>query len=129
MAPSHRRFVFALLACGLLARPALAGGPTLDRLDQIGPALGACWSAPPGYGDVTVTIRLSLKADGAIHGEPRITFSTPIGDAQRKRRLQSHALQSILDCTPLPLSPSLGRAVAGRIFILRFATKGREIRA
>ncbi|WP_199092483.1 hypothetical protein [Bosea sp. ASV33] len=109
------------------------GGPkdgteTVDRLDQIAPALQRCWSPPPLPGDLTgamVSLRFSLRRDGSLFGQPRVTWETKRGDAEFQRRFSDSAVSAIRSCTPMRLSAGLGASIAGRPFTIRFHGRAR----
>ncbi|WP_426219584.1 hypothetical protein [Methylobacterium sp. NFXW15] len=95
-----------------------------DTLRQLFPALAACWSAPrftatPHGPDVQVTARLSLRRDGSLIGTPRITYAAGIPDSDRPA-LTRATVAALGRCTPVRLTPGLGRAIAGRPMALRF---------
>ncbi len=83
--------------------------------------LSACWS-PPSVEEnelAEVTVRLSFNADGGVIGMPATPYLKAITDDKR-RALRDSLLAAIKTCTPLRFTPSLGRAIAGRIFAVRF---------
>jgi hypothetical protein len=95
----------------------------VNRLDEIAPALRRCWNPPPLPGDLTgamVSLRFSLRRDGSLFGEPRITWETKRGDAEFQRRFSASAVAAIRACTPMRLSAGLGASIAGRPFTIRF---------
>ena len=105
---------------------AAAGGP-VDTLRQLYPALTACWHAPDGLAwleRTEITARLSLRRDGTLQGEPRITFAALPPDSPARRTLTQATLDAIRRCTPVALTPGLGGAVAGRPIALRFIYAG-----
>ena len=91
-------------------------GPVND-LHGIAPAIAACWH-PPHEGDA-VTLRLSFRRDGSVIGRPRITYSQASG-GDGGADLANSIFTALADCTPLPLTPQLGAAIAGRVFLIRF---------
>src|SRR3954464_61358 len=95
--------------------------PPINTLQEIGPALTACWKPPSAVQNYEVTIRLSFKRSGEVLGKPMITFSQFSGDTADQKRILASILAGLAECTPLNLSPGLGGAVAGRIFTLRYA--------
>jgi hypothetical protein len=111
----------ALLAAGAWLCPAVAAegvrpkGP-LNTLADVSRALRACWQWPPlseARSGMAFTVRLSFKRNGEIFGA-RITYQTR-GVSEEERSLYYGALLAALArCSPLPLSPSLGAAIAGR---------------
>jgi len=104
------------------------GTETVDRLDQIAPALQRCWSPPPLPGDLTgamVSLRFSLRRDGSLFGQPRVTWETKRGDAAFQQRFSDSAIAAIRSCTPMRLSAGLGASIAGRPFTIRFHGRAR----
>ena len=92
---------------------------TLGRYVDVGQALGACFAPPSDVTWGAITLRVSFRRDGSVFGDPRIPYSdadTP----EQKSELARSLLAGLKRCTPLPLSPSLGGAVAGEIFAIRF---------
>lgn len=103
--------------------PSEGGGETLDKLVDIAPALRRCWSSPALPGDLTgamVSVRFSLRRDGTLFGQPRVTWETRRGDAEFQKRFSDSAVEAIRACTPMRLSAGLGASIAGRPFIIRF---------
>ena len=92
---------------------------TLNRYVDVGQALGQCFPAPEGPTWASITLRVSFKRDGSVFGLPRIPYSDA-GTAEQKSDLAHSLLAGLKRCTPLPLSRSLGAAVAGEIFAIRF---------
>jgi len=117
---------FALVAA---AQPASAqstaapadnsGRPRIETLGDIAPALGKCWTPPVMDGVGQITVLLSFKRDGSINGLPRITYTRAV-DPEDKRALKESLLAALAACGPLPVSASLGAAIAGRPFAIRF---------
>ena len=93
--------------------------PRLDRFREVGQALGRCFTPPDGFAWGSVTLRVSFRRDGTVFGLPRVPYSDA-ATADRKSDLALSLLAGLKRCTPLPLSPSLGAAVAGEIFAIRF---------
>ena len=92
---------------------------TLGRFVEVGPALGRCVAPLPGLAWGAATLRVSFRRDGSVLGEPRVPYSDA-ASADQKTALAHSLLDGLKRCTPLPLSPSLGAAVAGEIFAVRF---------
>ncbi len=96
---------------------------TLNRYVEVGAALGRCWSGLLEPADAhwqDLTLRVSFKRDGTVNGIPRIVHVSDPADPQADARGRASLLSALGHCTPLPLSPSLGRAIAGQIFAIRF---------
>ena len=96
-----------------------ASPPVLNRFAEVAPALGRCFSPPAGVTWGSVTLRVSFKRDGSVFGLPLVPYSDA-ATADQKSDLAQSLLAGLKRCTPLPLSPSLGAAVAGEIFAIRF---------
>jgi hypothetical protein len=108
-----------LLAAALLpvASAAASAGPNgpLNSLADIRQAFRACWRWPPlseTRSGMDMTVRLSFKRNGEVFGV-RLTYQKP-GVSDEERALYYGALLAALKrCSPLPLSESLGAAIAG----------------
>ena len=97
------------------------------QLRDIGPAFRACWTPPPkldGVPAADVTVRFALRADGSLLGEPRVTAASGLPEGPARILLAASAIRAIRKCTPLAISASLGGAIAGRVFTLRFLQSG-----
>ncbi|TQI76910.1 hypothetical protein FHT98_4712 [Bosea sp. AK1] len=104
------------------------GTETVDRLDEIAPAVRRCWNPPPLPGDLTgamVSLRFSMRRDGSLFGQPRVTWETKRGDAAFQQRFSDSAVAAIRSCTPMRLSAGLGASIAGRPFTIRFHGRTR----
>ncbi|KQT78987.1 hypothetical protein [Methylobacterium sp. Leaf466] len=106
--------------------PAVAPEPA-SSLRALYARLGACWQPPAGlarFERTEVTARFALRRDGSVIGEPRITFATQPSDGRAFRLLADAARDAIRRCTPAPITPGLGGAIAGRPIALRFIYQG-----
>ena len=104
------------------------GTEAVDRLDQIAPAIRRCWNPPPLPGELTgamVSLRFSLRRDGSLFGQPRVTWETKRGDTEFQQRFSDSAVAAIRSCTPMRLSAGLGASIAGRPFTIRFHGRTR----
>ena len=109
-----------LLATEMLAGPSFGEpvapkGP-LNTTADIRQALRGCWQSPPAgeaRSGVELTVRLSFKRNGEILGA-RITYQTPNVSDEERSLYYGALLAAIARCSPLPLSASLGEAIAGR---------------
>jgi hypothetical protein len=113
-----------LVAPLLLASPSRAEPRSVDTLRELGPALTACWRAPPGSDGQEITVRFSLKRNGELLGQPRITYSRLSGGPEERRRFVGAALDALARCLPVRLSEGLGGTIAGRPLTIRFGAGG-----
>lgn len=95
----------------------------VDRIDEIAPAIRRCWVPPamdgPNAGAMA-TVRFSLRRDGSIFGQPRVTWGAGRADPALQQRFTASVLDAVRDCAPLRLSSRFGAAIAGRPFTIRF---------
>jgi hypothetical protein len=114
----------------LLAELAPAGGHAdatapkgpLNTLNDIRDAIFGCWEWPPLQETMTgmdLTVFLSFKRSGEIFGA-RITYQSKDVSEDEKRLYYGALLRALKLCSPLPVSESLGNAIAGRPFTFRF---------
>ena len=87
----------------------------INSVREICASLRACWISPAVTKAPQLTVRLSLKRNGEILGQPLITYQTP-GASEDEREEVSHAAvaATLARCTPLPISDELGGILAGR---------------
>ncbi|MEP9380422.1 hypothetical protein ABLE91_27250 [Aquabacter sp. CN5-332] len=117
-------------ACALLAGLLFAGLPAraqdapISNLSQLGASFQACWKAPPGSAGSRITLRFGLTAKGELKGAPRATYSQLMGDRDAQRAFVAAALTALSSCTPVRMSPDLGRVVASRVLTVTYASGG-----
>ena len=124
----------ALAAISAGAQPAggqTVGGqpptPVLEKIGEIPRAIRACWQIPTslrGFERLEATVRFSLRADGTLIGEQRLTYVASPVDGRARDLLGRSVLEAVRSCSPLPLGEGLGRAIAGRVFAVRFVYSG-----
>jgi len=121
--------VVTLLAAAQAQEPAPAG--QLNTLRDINAALRKCWVAPSEFdssGNMDITIMLSFRSNGEIFGGRITHTSREVSD--NERALYYAALeQMIARCSHLPVSESLGEAIAGRPFMFRIIDNRKQKRA
>lgn len=109
------------------AKQVQAGAPAreLNRINEIVPYLRRCWLVPRDIDGhkIDATVRLSLSREGRIIGTPRITYVNKQATPEQKDILIKSMAAAIRSCEPFPLSAALGKAVAGRIFAIRFVVE------
>ena len=121
----------AVLAGVLLGPPTMAQqGPQrrLNTLEDIKRAIHKCWRWPPVNAIQTgmeLTVRLSFKSDGEIFGARVTHQSRDVSDDERLLYYRA-LVQTIKRCSPLPVTPELGAAIAGRPFFFRFVDTRKQ---
>src|SRR4051794_36591177 len=100
--------LLALILSGSAVAQTAPARPPINSLQEIGPALWACWTPPSETQHFEVTIRLSFKRSGEVLGKPAITFAQFHGDVADQKRIVGSILMALAECTPLNLTPGLG---------------------
>ncbi|MET0606431.1 MAG: hypothetical protein ABWZ80_08240 [Beijerinckiaceae bacterium] len=96
---------------------------SLAQLRDLAPYLRACWTPPAleaSGAPLDATIRFSLRRDGAVDGQARITYVNARATSQQRSAIVASLNNAIAGCTPMPLTPSFGAAIAGRPLSIRF---------
>jgi hypothetical protein len=130
----HRFVVPCLaLAIGVLPVPTGAEAQQIDDMRTIGVYLGNCVEkrlAGSRFGvRREVTFAFTFRRDGSMIGEPQRTFSMPPADQKPQQEFIAAVKTALVACTPVPLSPALGGAIAGRRHFQRYIhTQGQETR-
>ncbi|WP_246671479.1 MULTISPECIES: hypothetical protein [unclassified Mesorhizobium] len=83
-------------------------------------AIFACWQPPPGTAGMSLTLRFSLRRNGTLIGKPRATYSKLGSDDALSRAFVASILEALDKALPLPVSDSMGEAIAGRMLAPRF---------
>ena len=97
----------------------------VNTIKEMLSAIYACWEPPPGTAGMSVTLQFSLRRQGTLIGKPRATYSKLGGDEALNRAFVASILEALDKALPLPLSDSMGGAIAGRMLAPRFtATSG-----
>lgn len=102
-------------------------GP-LNTLNDVANALRGCWRWPPLSEINTgmdLTILLSFKRSGEIFGA-KITYQSKNVSAEERAIYHAVLLDALKLCSPLPVSESLGGAIAGRPMMFRFHDTRKE---
>jgi hypothetical protein len=121
--------VAAAAALAAFFAPAEAASAPANTLRDHSAALHRCLVIPPGPAGSTLTIRFSLRRDGAVLGKPQITFAKLNGDAAEQRGFADSVAAAFDRCVPVAITDALGGAVAGRPLLVRFAIPPRETKA
>lgn len=109
--------------CGqaLAQRRACGSRDPVNTIAEMFDAIYACWQPPPGTGDLSLTLRFSLRRDGTLIGKPRATFSKLGPDDSLNRAFVASVLEALEKALPVPFTDSMGGAIAGRILSPLFA--------
>jgi hypothetical protein len=105
-------------------------GP-LNTLKDVQQAIFNCWKWPPGAhvrAGFDFTVVLSFRRNGEIFGA-RITYQTQTVSQEERELYYRTLMEAVTLCSPLPLSESLGAAIAGRLFSFRFNDNRKERKA
>ena len=92
----------------------------LNTLEDIFAAVRTCWKAPKISGPADLVVRLSFTRDGKILGKAHITYENKAVSVETRLLYRFAAMEAFKRCTPLPLSPDLGEAIAGKPINFRF---------
>lgn len=107
---------------------AIAPKGPLNTLNDISDALRGCWKWPPLSEINTgmdLTVLLSFKRSGEIFGA-KITYQSKNVSAEERAIYHGVLLDALKLCSPLPVSESLGHAIAGRPMLFRFHDTRKE---
>ena len=107
----------ALLPASGRADPGAPQG-LLNTIADVGRALRGCWQWPPASearSGMELTVRVSFKRNGEIFGA-RVTYQSRNVSDEERALYQGALLAALSRCSPLPLTESLGEAIAGRPF-------------
>jgi hypothetical protein len=99
----------------------------LDTIKDVYAKLHSCWRPPPASraNSIDITVIVSFNREGAILGQPRITYETANAGDDDRIAYRIAVMETLQRCTPLPFTEGLGGAVAGRPFAVTFRTRKR----
>jgi hypothetical protein len=121
MAGRSTRQAAALLLIAL-ASTAHAEDKQVDSIKQVFERLETCWRPPPvsRAKAMDITIIVSFNRSGAIQGRPRITYESGGTNDNDRLAYRVAVMEALQRCTPMPFTESMGGAVAGHPFAVRF---------
>jgi hypothetical protein len=100
--------------------------PKIVRPRDIAEAITRCWSPPASSDRLEVTVRVQFNRSGGIVGKPFISY-VKAGDGSAGRDALVESMnRALAACTPLRFTGSLGTAIAGYPFAIRFIADGRK---
>jgi len=114
--------VTAVLALFSQAEAEEVSKAQLNTLEDVKRAIQHCWRWPPARAirdGMELTVRLSFKRNGEIFGARVTHQSRDVSDDEQFAYYRALVLM-MKRCSPLPVTPALGEAIAGRPFFFRF---------
>jgi hypothetical protein len=113
-------FVAALL----LVSPACAQGQEgqVNTIREAIARIGRCWKPPPlsRANPIDITVIVSFNRSGEILGHPRITYESEQATDNDRLAYRIAVMEALQRCSPMPFTESMGGAVAGRPFAVKF---------
>jgi len=120
--------LFLVAACAVRAED-----KPVNTIKDVFERLGTCWKPPPASQAkaMDITIIVSFNRSGAIMGRPRITYESAEADDNDRLAYRVAVMEALQRCTPMPFTESMGGAVAGHPFAIKFhnSHKPQEKRA
>jgi hypothetical protein len=101
----------------------------VDNIKEVFAKLSTCWKPPPparASPDVEITVIVSFTRDGNILGRPKITYESDNATDNDRLEYRIAVMETLQRCTPMPFTESMGGAVAGRPFAIRFVPKRKS---
>jgi len=114
--------VAAVLALVSRAEAQETSKAQLNTLEDVKHTIQHCWRWPPARAirdGMELTVRLSFKRNGEIFGARVTHQSRDVSDDEQFAYYRALVLM-MKRCSPLPVTPALGDAIAGRPFFFRF---------
>ena len=102
-------------------------GDPIETINEMFDAIYACWEPPAGSEGMSLTLTFSVRSNGTLIGVPIVRHSRLGKDSALREAFVESVFGALDKATPLPLSKSMGGAIAGRILAPRFAVPGRAI--
>ncbi len=115
----------ALVALALFTGAPARAAPA-NTLQEMKQTIGRCLIDRSGAPGEEVTVRFSLRRDGALLGKPRITYSKLPDDPVEQSRFLKHLADAFGRCFPAEITDTLGGAIAGKILTFRLALTARQ---
>ena len=111
------------LLCAALFSAAQAQTGQVDNIKEAFARFRTCWKPPPASQanpDVEITAIVTFRRDGSIFGHPKITYESENATDNDRLLYRIAVMEALQRCTPMPFTDSMGGAVAGRPFAVRF---------
>jgi hypothetical protein len=109
----------AALACGA---PARAEEGKVDNIKEVFERLNRCWRPPTAAitHPIDITVIVSFTRFGQILGRPKITYEAADATDNDRLAYRVAVMETLQRCTPMPFTDTMGGAVAGHPFTVRF---------
>ena len=105
----------------------------VNTIKDVFERLGTCWKPPSASKAkaMDITIIVSFSRSGAIMGRPKVTYESAEADDNDRLAYRTAVMEALQRCTPMPFTESMGGAVAGHPFAIKFhnSRKPQEKRA
>ncbi len=97
----------------------------VNTIKEVFEHLGTCWKPPPASRakPMDITIIVSFNRSGAIMGRPRITYESAEADDNDRLAYRVAVMEALQRCTPMPFTESMGGAIAGHPFAIKFHSR------
>jgi hypothetical protein len=117
--------VFALGVAGSSARaePVQPRERTINDLRELRTYINGCFAPVQNALDADLTLRFSLRRDGALIGAPHISYDRLPRDKEARKEKLATLEQGFARCLPAPITEAMGGAIAGRMIALRFSAR------
>lgn len=96
----------------------------VNSIDEMFDALFACWEPPAGTAGMSMTLRFSLRSNGTLIGEPRVTYKGKLNGDERSKAFEVSILDALQQALPVPFTKTMAGAIAGRPMALLFQSGG-----
>jgi hypothetical protein len=103
--------------------PAPAQPAQVNSIADVFARLRTCWRPPDRsrvHTDIDITVIVSFNRAGGILGKPRVTYQSEQADDNDRLLYRIAVMEALQRCVPMPFTESMGGAVAGRPFAVRF---------
>ena len=112
----------APLLCLALTAAAQAEPQQLDTIRDVVVRIHRCWKPPPlsQANPIDITVVVSFNREGVILGHPRITYESEQATDNDRLAYRIAVMEALQRCSPMPFTESMGGAVAGRPFAVKF---------
>ena len=113
-------FVAALLLAPSACAQAQAG--QVNTIREAIARIGSCWKPPPlsRANPIDITVIVSFNRSGEIMGHPRITYELEQATDNDRLEYRLAVMEALQRCSPMPFTESMGGAVAGHPFAVKF---------